>query len=172
MESRLAIRELRPADAAEVQAFVRRLSMESRRMRFFAPINELTPHQLERVTAGGAPDDLNLAAFDVAGRIVGLAQFAVKDDASAEFGVVVDDALQRSGLGTRLIRRLLERARARGLAALQGLVLGDNWPMLSLAAKLGFELSEDADPTLMRVEKTIEGRTTTWTRTSHAGALP
>jgi len=166
MDSRLAIRELRPADAPRVQEFVRRLSLQSRRMRFFSPISELAPRQLERVTSGSGPDDLNLGAFDAAGRIVGLAQYVVEDDASAEFGVVVDDALQRSGLGTRLVDRLLERARARGLAALHGVVLGDNWPMLGLAAKLGFELSEDADPTLMRVEKTIDSRNAKWTATS------
>ena len=167
MDRRLAIRELRPADAPRVQEFVRRLSLESRRMRFFSPINELSPLQLERATSGGGPEDVNLGAFDAAGRIVGLAQYSVDDDASAEFGVVVDDALQRSGLGTRLIGRLLERARERGLAALSGVVLGDNWPMLSLAAKLGFELSEDADPTLMRVEKTVGSRRTKWTDTSY-----
>jgi acetyltransferase len=167
MDSRLAIRELRPADAPHVQAFVRRLSLESRRRRFFSPINELSPRQLERVTSGESPDDVNLGAFDAAGRIVGLAQYAVEEDASAEFGVVVDDALQRSGLGTRLIGVLTERARARGLAALHGVVLGDNWPMLGLAAKLGFELSEDADPRLMRVEKTIASRRTKWTDMSY-----
>ncbi|MGA8049556.1 MAG: GNAT family N-acetyltransferase [Burkholderiales bacterium] len=155
MDGRLAIRELRPADAAEVQAFVRRLSPESRRRRFFAPINELAPGQLTRVTAGEGPDDLNLAAFDAEGRIVGLAQYAVEDDASAEFGVVVDDALQRSGLGTQLVNMLIGRASARGLAALRGVVLNDNWPMLGLAAKLGFELLGDADPRLLRVERSL-----------------
>jgi len=155
MDGRLAIRELRPADAAEVQAFVRRLSPESRRRRFFAPINELTPSQLARVTAGGGPDDLNLAALDAEGRVVGLAQYAVEDDASAEFGVVVDDACQGSGLGTRLVGTLLERARKRGFGALHGLVQYDNRPMLGLAAKLGFELLKAADPGLLRVERSL-----------------
>jgi acetyltransferase len=160
MDRRPTIRELRPQDAPRVQAFVRRLSPESRRRRFFAPINELTPRALERATTGSGPDDLNLAAFDAAGNMVGLAQYAVEDGASAEFGVVVDDALQRGGLGTRLLGRLLEAARGRGLGALNGVVLYDNWPMLGLAAKLGFELAEDPDPTLVRVEKTIDSSTT------------
>jgi acetyltransferase len=152
MDSRLTIRELRREDAPLVQAFVRRLSAESRRRRFFAPINELAPGQLERVTSGAGPNDLNLGAFDAAGRIVGLAQYAAEDGESAEFGVVVDDALQRSGLGTRLMRRLLETARKRGLAALNGFVLYDNRPMLGLAAKLGFDFAADRDPALTRVE--------------------
>jgi RimJ/RimL family protein N-acetyltransferase len=156
MDSRLTIRALHAEDAAQVQAFVRRLSPEARFKRFFAPINELTERQLERVTTGNGPDDVSLAAFDGAGRIVGLAQYAVEDGASAEFGVVVEDRLQRSGLGTRLIGELLERAHERGLAALNGLVLYDNWPMLNLAAKLGFQLWEDPDPSLMRVEKALE----------------
>ena len=156
MHSRLTIRELRAGDAPQVQAFVRRLSPEARFKRFFAPINELTDRQLERVTAGNGPDHVSLAAFDAAGRIVGLAEYAVEDDAGAEFGLVVEDRLQRSGLGTRLVGRLLELARERGLAELNGLVLSDNWPMLNLAAKLGFQLWEDSDPALMRVEKAIQ----------------
>jgi len=156
MDGRLRIRELRAADAPQVQDFVRRLSPEARFKRFFAPISELTERQLERVTAGDSPDHVSLAAFDATGRVVGLAEYAVEDGADAEFGVVVEDRLQRSGLGTRLIGRLLERARERGLAALNGLVLSDNWPMLSLAAKLGFELWQDPDPALMRVEKALE----------------
>jgi len=150
------IRELRPEDAPRVQEFVRRLSPESRRRRFFAPISELTPRALERVVSGNGPDDLNLAAFDAAGSVVGLAQYAVEDGVSAEFGVVVDDRLQRSGLGARLIGRLYRCARERGLDALSGLVLHDNRPMLGLAAKLGFKLAQDRDPRLVRVEKTIE----------------
>lgn len=171
MGGRYAIRELRSADADAVQAFVRRLSPESRRRRFFMPINELTPRQLERITTGGGVHDLNLAAFDAAGRIAGLAQYALEEDGAAEFGVVVDDALQRSGLGTRLVRVLIERARARGLPALRGLVMYDNRPMLELAAKLGFELRADADPALTRVERTILGRDKTWTDTSYTAAL-
>jgi len=155
MDGRLAIREMRLADADAVQAFVRRLSPESRRRRFLAPVSELVPGQLERVTVGRGPQDLNIGAFDAEGRIVGLAQYAVEEDGGAEFGVVVDDALQRSGLGTRLIGLLLERAREHGVAALRGAVLNDNWPMLGLAAKLGFELLGDADPRLLRVERSL-----------------
>ena len=155
MDGRLAIRETRLADADAVQAFVRGLSAESRRRRFLAPVSELVPGQLERVTVGRGPQDLNIGAFDAEGRIVGLAQYALEQDGGAEFGVVVDDALQRSGLGTRLIGLLLERAREHGVAALRGAVLNDNWPMLGLAAKLGFELLGDADPRLLRVERSL-----------------
>lgn len=168
MDSRLTIRALQREDAPLVQAFVRRLSVESRRRRYFAPINELTPSQLERVTVGAGPDDLNLGAFDAEGRIVGLAQYATEDGDSAEFGVVVDDALQRGGLGTCLVQRLLEAARERGLAALNGLVLYDNWSMLGLAVKLGFELAADRDPALMRVEKILDARRAQWTSMPYA----
>jgi acetyltransferase len=154
MDRRHAIRELRSEDTDAVQAFVRRLSPESRRRRFFAPISELLPSQLARVTRGG-PDDVNLGAFDGAGRIVGLAQYVVERDTGAEFAVVVDDALQRGGLGERLVGLLIERAREGGVGALHGLVQNDNWPMLGLAAKLGFELLGDPDPRLLRVERSL-----------------
>jgi acetyltransferase len=155
MDDRLAIRELRATDARLVQAFVRRLSPESRRRRFFAPISELSPRQLERVTIGVAPGDLNLGAYDTAGRIVGLAQYVVEQENRAEVGVVVDDPMQRMGLGTRLIEVLTACARARGVAVLHGLILNDNRPMLGLAVKLGFKPMARADPMLIRAEKPI-----------------
>jgi len=155
MDGRIAIRELRRADGDAVQAFVRRLSPQSPRRRFLAPVSELVPGPLQRVTAGRGSQDYNLGAFDAEGRIVGLAQYALEQDGGAEFGVVVADALQRCGLGTRLIGLLIERARGRGVAALRGEVLNDNWPMLGLAAKLGFELLGDADPRLLRVQRSL-----------------
>ena len=47
----LLIRAARTADAPAVQAFVRKLSPETRRRRFFGPIVELSPQQLERLTS-------------------------------------------------------------------------------------------------------------------------
>lgn len=155
MSCRHAIRELRRDDAGSVQAFIRRLSLESRARRFFVPISELTPGQLARVTGGHETDDLNLGAFDGIGRIVGLAQYAAEPDAGAEFAVVIDDALRHCGLGTRLVDLLIERARHRGLGALHGLVQNDNWPMLGLAAKHGFARRGHSDPMLLRVVRSL-----------------
>lgn len=149
-EAEVLIRPARAADAPAVQAFVRNLSAETRRKRFFGPIVELSPQQLERLTSCASADDLNLLAVNPCRKIVGMAQCVVTDHAEAEFALVVADEWQRHGIGAALCSVLFRHARARRLARLGGFVLTENWAMLRFAAKLGFSLVRDADATLTR----------------------
>jgi acetyltransferase len=142
----LHIRRLHAADAQRVQEFVRRLSPQSRRGRYFSAIRELTPRQLERTTQPRDPRDLSLGAFH-ADVLIGVAEYA-----AGEFGVAVADDWQGSGLGRELLRGLVAHAERQRAPALHGLVDGGNRAMLRLAASLGFRAARDADPALVRVE--------------------
>jgi acetyltransferase len=139
------IRPLEPHDAARVQAFVRALSPQSRRERYFSAIRELAPRQLER-TLSPAPGDLSLAAFD------GDTMVALAECAGGEFAVVVADAWQARGLGRRLMARVVNEARRQSLPALHGLVRKGNRAMLHLARSLGFRAARDPDPELVQME--------------------
>ncbi len=156
---RVALRDVRSEDASAVQRFVRGLSDRSRRNRFFAPVRELSPDQLERVTRSRPPGERNLVAETAEGagsRIVAMAQYVVCEGLDAEFAVVVDDAWQRQGLGTEMFGVLVEHAARTGLAALAGFVLADNWPMLALLARLDCELVTDSDPYMIRAVKHLD----------------
>ncbi len=153
-----AIRPALPADGAAVQRFVRELSPLARRRRFLGAVAELAPDQLDRLTRVRDPRDLALVALSAnAGmpRIVAMAQYASDDPPAAECAVVVADAWQRQGLGERLLEMLLARAAEMGLRAMSGFVLGDNWPMLALTAKLGFDSVESDDRHLVRVARPL-----------------
>lgn len=139
---------VRPADAGEVQAFVRRLSWRSRRERFFAAVAELSAAQLERLVA--APG-LSLAAWQ-GGRIVALAQFAASGR-DAEFAVVVADEWQGLGLGEALVSVLVFEAQRSGIRMLAGLALAGNRAMRAIARNLGFSQRLDEDPELVRLER-------------------
>jgi acetyltransferase len=156
---RAVVRPVHPADGPLVQRFVRELSPRSRRNRFFAPVAELSPAQLERMTRFDGANGLGLVAVAIAGddstRIVGIAQHAVSDPPFAELAVVVADDWQRQGLGERLVALLLAHAGRSGVAAVEGFVMAANRPMLALASKLGFALEDDADPDLVRIEKPL-----------------
>jgi acetyltransferase len=156
---RALVREVRRSDAPLVQQFVRGLSPRSRRNRFFGPVSELSPAQLERMTSFDGATGLGLVAVACEGssRIVAIAQHVVWDPPSAELGVVVADDWQRQGLGERLLALLLAHAGRTGVAAVQGLVMAANRPMLALASKLGFALEDDLDPALVRIEKPLGG---------------
>jgi len=158
--SRVSLRPVRPSDAALVQQFVRGLSPASRRRRFFSAVSELSPEQLDRMTHLEPPDGLALAATcaGASPRIVGIAQYALSGPADAEVAVAVTDDWQRRGLGESLLVALLDHAARSGITTAHGLVLAENWPMVMLAAKLGFSVSEHADERLLSIEKPLVSR--------------
>ena len=62
------------------------------------------------------------------------------DGRSGEFAVIVQPDLKGKGLASRLMQRLIDWARARGMAAVVGQVLADNAPMLAFVRHLGFRV--------------------------------
>jgi acetyltransferase len=146
-------------DSSAVQQFVRGLSDNSRRNRFCAPIRELSPYQLERLTRSRPPNELVIVGetHDNSGsRIVAMAQYAGCDALEAEFAVVVDDAWQRQGLAIELLSMLDQPATRAGFTALVGFVLPDNRPMLALLARLEWRVVTDCDPYLLRAVKRLD----------------
>jgi RimJ/RimL family protein N-acetyltransferase len=149
------LRPARAGDAAQIQCFVRALSPQSRRNRFFSTLAELS-HYLLRRLAEPAADEFVLLAWAGDGgesHVVGIVQYVPEEPLRAEFGVVVADAWQRSGLGTRLVRALIVGAAASGIRTLCAVMLADNTAMLALARRLGCALAADAEPGLVRMEK-------------------
>jgi acetyltransferase len=161
----VALRAARSEDIPAVQQFVRGLSDRSRRNRFFSPLRELSPDQLDRVTRSRPPGELALVSETIGSaqsRIVAMAQYVVCEPLEVEFAIVVDDAWQRQGLGTQMLGVLAEHAARAGLAALTGFVLADNWPMLALLSRLDCELVSDGDPNVVRVIKATRSREGHW----------
>jgi len=155
----VALRIASAEDGSAVQQFVRGLSTRSRRNRFFSPVRELSPDQLDRATCSRPPGALALVGESpqhAGSRIVAMAQYAVCEARDAECAVVVDDGWQRQGLGVQLLRLLAEHAERAGLAAFTGFVLSDNWPMLALLARLECEIVTDADPYTVRFAKRLD----------------
>jgi ribosomal protein S18 acetylase RimI-like enzyme len=136
------IRPVRPADEAVLRDFFAALSVESRYLRFFAPV---TPScgLLDLMAGKPAHVDAIIAVAD--GVIVGHAMAAdrpVPSDPGApggpgepratDVGVVVADAWQRRGVGATLMRALIDRAQARGVTALAMDVLPGNRRVLAM----------------------------------------
>jgi acetyltransferase len=152
--STITLRAAGPDDGPIMQALVRGLSMKSRYQRFFYPVHELTPDLLARFTHNDPAQAVTLLA--VAGSkgqetAIGMAQYAIGDHAGRyEFAVVVADAWQREGIGTRLIHMLIRVARGAGIERIEGDILADNVPMLRLMLAMDFTLSEHEDGAHLR----------------------
>jgi acetyltransferase len=78
------------------------------------------------------------------------------DNLSAEFAVIVRSDLKGRGIGSMLMRLLIDYARKRGIGALFGEVLAENRAMLALARELGFTVEPD-EAGIVRVELSLQG---------------
>lgn len=146
----LILRPLGPADAALMQAFVRRLSPDSRRMRFHSALSELYPELLASLTDIDHCERAAFAAVIYAQGtevMIGEARYAPGADlpASSEFALAVADEWQDLGVGTLLMERLLRHARSAGIRRMHGDVLQDNTAMLRFARRFGFEAGRHPD---------------------------
>ena len=79
------------------------------------------------------------------GRIVGVGRI-VRDSSrtEADLAVLVSDAFQRRGIGTPLVRKLIDFARDEKLRLLTASVLSDNQPMQTLLERHGFRFGDDS----------------------------
>ncbi len=156
----LLLRPIRPEDATAEQRYVARLSPRSLTMRFHAPIKELTLERLVRFTQIDYDREMALVAVDAGGEqeeIRGVARYTRDPDgAGCEFGLAVEDAWQRRGIGAALMNALEACAAERGLDMMVGFVLPDNDEMARLLAARGYRARRDEhDPGVMRFEKKL-----------------
>jgi acetyltransferase len=151
------IRPVRRDDEINLQHFIRNLSAASRYARFMMAIRELPDYMLDRFIHPLPETELVLVATSPFGRITALGQYACDDSSGGcEVAVVVGDVWQRQGLGTQLLRAVLNIARDNGFTHFHSQVLADNYPMRALARKLGCEIRMNAEAAfLIQISGTI-----------------
>jgi GNAT superfamily N-acetyltransferase len=120
----VVIRPVRPGDAEALAEMFGRCSDETRYHRFHGVVRELPPAYLRRCLDPGPDAHTAFVAEVAAGgarRLVGLASAGPVAGAShvLETGVLVEDALQRQGIGRRLLAALSAHARASGVGLLR-----------------------------------------------------
>ncbi|MGC0423060.1 N-acetyltransferase family protein [Embleya sp. AB8] len=145
------VRPARAEDAAEVRAMHERCSPETRRLRYFTSAPRLPESALGRLLV--PEHGVSLVAVGPDGAIGALATLVfnrVKEGHPArervgEVALLVEDGWQRHGLGSTLLRSLVEHAAGRGATGVRAHVLPWNRAMLGLfdraglAARRGYE---------------------------------
>lgn len=112
-------------------------SLASRHERFFAGLRaETLDREIERELFD--PRSFSIIARDPDGRIIGHGFAALLDDERAELAFAVADEKQHHGLGTRLLRTLLDDLRARGVNHFEATTLLGNRLMRDVFAAAGF----------------------------------
>jgi acetyltransferase len=143
----LFIRPIRPEDEPRVAEFHTTLSERSVHMRYLHPIalsQRVAHERLARICFVDYDREIVLVA-EAAGTgaptpaILGIGRLSkLHWSEEAEFALLVSDTFQKRGLGTELLRRLVEVGRAERLRRIVGYISAENSEMIKVASKLGF----------------------------------
>jgi acetyltransferase len=146
----LLLRPIRPEDEPMLIAAFHKLSPENVKLRFFAPVKELTHETAAGLTQVDYDREMALVLADHdrpgAAELYAVARFSTDpDQEKAEFALTVRDDVTGKGFGPLLMRRLIDYARERGIGEIFGHVLRENGAMLAMCRSLGFEEHTDPD---------------------------
>ena len=135
--SGIQIRGASAVDCEAIKAFVAGLSLRARFLRFFTPAATPTPAVLRGLCGGGRTTDVLLATDG--GAVIGHAMAADSTGPDGgrvtDIGLVVADRWQHRGVGSDLLGRVIARAAARGVSALEMDILPENRAMLSIISR-------------------------------------
>ena len=146
------IRLARPEDSDAVAAMHERCSEKTLYRRYLTAVGQWRDITLRRLTGGhrGA----TLVAMSEEGTIVGLGHVFPDSPAGAhvaEIAVLVEDAYQRLGIGTHLVRHMLDLAHQLGFDEVAGTVLAENSEMLKVLDATGLVWSRRVEDGVLTV---------------------
>jgi len=134
----MIIRPLTVFEREAARGFYLSLSPDDRRKRFCCSLSDETISKY--VDRLNFTRDTVLGAFDEQAQIVGLAEL-VRGAAASELAFSVRPDRRGQKIGTRLMERLLLRARMCGIRKVFVMFLSDNTPMRKMAVRAGMSLS-------------------------------
>jgi acetyltransferase len=139
------VRPMRPEDEHLYPEFFSHVSQEDIRLRFFSAMKELTHPFIARLTQLDYARAMAFIAIEeTSGKMLGVVRLHTDSDfASAEYAVLVRSDLKGIGLGSLLMKLIIEYGRAEGVRAIRGQVLSANTTMLEMCRHLGFEIRPD-----------------------------
>lgn len=144
------LRELGPDDLPALVALHERASDTSIQLRYLGAGRPTTVTWMESALTPDA-GRCTLGAYRNE-TLVGTGTFERTGDCDAEFALLVEDAVQHTGVGTLLLEHLVAEARGRGIERLIGDVLAGNNSMLRVIRDMGLPISSTFDSGVVHVE--------------------
>jgi acetyltransferase len=142
---RVFVRPIRPEDEPLIHEFLRHVTSQDLRLRFFAPMKQFTHEFIARLTQLDYARAMAFVAFDEAtNEMVGVVR--IHSDSiyeSGEYAILLRSDLKGRGLGWALMQLIIEYAKSEGLKVISGDVLQENTVMLEMCRSLGFEVKTD-----------------------------
>jgi acetyltransferase len=157
----LAIRPIRPEDEPLMVKYHEKLSAHTVYLRYFQNLElgrRVEHERLTRICFIDYDREMALVAERTDPKtgereIVAVGRLSKLHDANeAEYAIMVSDEFQASGLGTELLRRLLQVAREEKLDKVSAYMLLENVAMRRVSEKLGFKMHYDEQQQLVKGE--------------------
>jgi acetyltransferase len=157
----VTIRPIRPEDEPLMVDFHQTLSEESVYFRYFHMIavgQRVAHERLTRICFNDYDREIALVGEQkqtktTPRRILGVGRLSREPHTdTAQFAILVSDRFQRRGLGTELLRRLVQIGREEKLRRITAEILPENLGMQAVAEKLHFKLTNSAGEGMVRAE--------------------
>ncbi|HMB92027.1 MAG TPA: GNAT family N-acetyltransferase, partial [Rhodothermales bacterium] len=162
----VTIRPIRPEDEPLVVDFHKTLSERSVYLRYAGQIDyskRVAHSRLARLSFIDYDREMALVAEqqdpETGPKIIGIGRLTtLPGTKDAEFALLVPDEIQGQGLGTELLRRLVQVGQDFGLDRIMADILTQNGPMQRVARKLGFHIvrTEDLDDGMVKAVNVLE----------------
>jgi acetyltransferase len=154
-------RPIRPEDEPLIAKFHEGLSERTVFLRYLQAMNynqRIAHERLSRLSFIDYDREMALVAVrgsetSDSGEIMGIGRLR-KDPGTprAEFNILVSDSFQHQGLGTELLRRLIEIGKDEKVGLIVGNVLAENTEMIRVVEKFGFETRPTERESILRAE--------------------
>lgn len=148
-------RPVRPEDEPLLQRFLKAVSPDDLRLRFFAPVKEFGHDFIARLTQIDYDRAMAFLALDESGKDL-LGVVRLHSDANhhkAEYAILLRSDLKGFGLGWSLMELVIAYARNEGLKQIEGQVLRENTTMLQMCKELGFDIIDDPEDSSLKFAK-------------------
>jgi len=143
----VTLRPIRPEDEPMVVKYHETLSDNSVFLRYFQPLQlsqRVAHERMTRICFTDYDREMALVAVrknpkDGMPEVLGIARLSrVRNLEEAEYSILVSDKVQNQGLGSRMMKALLDVGRAEKLKRIVGYILPENGRMQAVSAKVGF----------------------------------
>lgn len=147
-----------PADRQRMARFFAALSKGSRHQRFFS-LAEPDPKLIDALCDDSDPrKQLSLIVTRASATdsvVIATANYAARDETTAEIALAVDDPFQGKGIGSLLLERLSVLAARNGFRRLWAIAMAENKPMLDVFRESGFDCRSRVDGSYMEIDLSL-----------------
>jgi len=152
------IRPIRPDDAVRLQASHVKMSPETIYDRFMG-YKKTLPEQEARYLASLDYDRHMALVATLEENIIGVARYHVvkNEPQGAEFAIVISDSHQRLGLGTHLMKRLMEYAQTHGICIFLGFAHQGNMRLLRFVQRSGLPIERKFKDGIWELRVNLKG---------------